>query len=44
MGLLWCLALLAVVVIGVLHVAALDLRVAKNYGDVIHPLSGARRN
>ena len=34
-GLLWCLALLAVVVIGVLHTANLDLRVVKNYGDQI---------
>ena len=34
-GLLWCLALLSVLVIGVLHTARLDLQVAKNYGDVI---------
>ena len=34
-GLLWCLALLSVVVIGVLHTASLDLRVVKNYGDQI---------
>ena len=34
-GLLWCLALLAVVVIGVLHSARLDLLVVKNYGDQI---------
>ena len=34
-GLLWCLALLSVVVIGVLHTARLDLMVVKNYGDVI---------
>jgi DNA uptake protein ComE-like DNA-binding protein len=32
-GLLWCLALLAVVVIGVLHTARMDLLVVKNYGD-----------
>jgi general secretion pathway protein K len=32
-GLLWCLALLSVVVIGVLHTARLDLLVVKNYGD-----------
>ncbi len=34
-GLLWCLALLSVVVIGVLHSARLDLMVVKNYGDRI---------
>jgi len=34
-GLLWCLALLSVVVIGVLHTARLDLMVVKNYGDRI---------
>lgn len=34
-GLLWCLALLAVVVIGALHTANLDLRVVKNHGDSI---------
>src|SRR5258705_3720190 len=34
-GLLWCLALLSVVVIGVLHTASMDLRVVKNYGDKI---------
>jgi DNA uptake protein ComE-like DNA-binding protein len=34
-GLLWCLALLAVVVIGVLHTARMDLIVGKNYGDRI---------
>jgi DNA uptake protein ComE-like DNA-binding protein len=34
-GLLWCLALLSVVVIGVLHTARLDLFVVKNYGDRI---------
>ena len=32
-GLLWCLALLSVVVIGVLHTASLSLTVVKNYGD-----------
>ena len=32
-GVLWCLALLSVVVIGVLHTARLDLLVMKNYGD-----------
>ncbi len=32
-GLLWCLALLSVVVIGVLHTARMDLLVVKNYGD-----------
>jgi competence ComEA-like helix-hairpin-helix protein len=32
-GLLWCLALLSVVVIGVLHTARMDLVVMKNYGD-----------
>jgi competence ComEA-like helix-hairpin-helix protein len=34
-GLLWCLALLAVVVIGILHTATLSLRVVKNQGDGI---------
>ncbi len=34
-GLLWCLALLSVLVIGVLHRASVDLRVVKNYGDAI---------
>ncbi|HMJ64631.1 MAG TPA: helix-hairpin-helix domain-containing protein [Candidatus Binatia bacterium] len=34
-GLLWCLALLSVVVIGVLHLARLDLMVVKNQGDAI---------
>lgn len=32
-GLLWCLALLSIVVIGVLHTARMDLQVGKNYGD-----------
>lgn len=32
-GLLWCLALLSVIVIGVLHTARMDLQVVKNYGD-----------
>jgi competence ComEA-like helix-hairpin-helix protein len=34
-GVLWCLALLSVVVIGVLHTARMDLLVVKNYGDRI---------
>lgn len=34
-GLLWVLALLSVVVIGVLHTARMDLIVVKNYGDKI---------
>src|ERR1035441_1103890 len=34
-GVLWCLALLSVVVIGVLHTARMDLIVVKNYGDRI---------
>ena len=34
-GLLWCVALLSVVVIGVLHLVRLDLMVVKNYGDRI---------
>ncbi len=34
-GLLWCLAILSVVVIGVLHTARMDLLVQKNYGDKI---------
>jgi competence ComEA-like helix-hairpin-helix protein len=32
-GVLWCLALLSVVVVGVLHTARTDLQVVKNYGD-----------
>jgi len=32
---LWCLALLSLVVIGVLHTARMDLLVVKNYGDRI---------
>ncbi|MCI0535924.1 MAG: helix-hairpin-helix domain-containing protein [Verrucomicrobiales bacterium] len=34
-GLLWCLALLAIVIIGILHTASLDLRIVKNQGDAI---------
>src|SRR5437588_571718 len=34
-GLLWCLALLAIVVMGILHTARLDLRIVKNQGDSI---------
>ena len=34
-GLLWCLVLLSVIVIGVLHTARLDLMVVKNQGDRI---------
>lgn len=34
-GLLWCLALLSVVVVGVLHTARMDLIAGKNYGDKI---------
>ena len=34
-GLLWCLMLLSVVVVGVLHTARMDLLVQKNYGDRI---------
>jgi competence ComEA-like helix-hairpin-helix protein len=34
-GLLWCVVLLAVVVIGSLHSTRMDLRVAKNHGDLI---------
>ena len=34
-GLLWCVALLSVIVIGVLHTARMDLQVVKNYGDRI---------
>lgn len=34
-GLLWCVAVLSVVVIGVLHGSTLDLRIAKNHGDRI---------
>jgi DNA uptake protein ComE-like DNA-binding protein len=34
-GVLWCLALLSIIVIGVLHTARMDLTVVKNYGDRI---------
>lgn len=34
-GLLWCLVLLSVIVIGVLHTARMDLMVQKNFGDRI---------
>jgi DNA uptake protein ComE-like DNA-binding protein len=34
-GLLWCVALLSVVVVGVLHTAQIDLQTGKNYGDKI---------
>jgi DNA uptake protein ComE-like DNA-binding protein len=34
-GLLWCMAILSVVVVGVLHTARMDLMVVKNYGDRI---------
>ena len=34
-GLLWCVALLSVVVVSVLHTARMDLMVVKNYGDRI---------
>jgi len=34
-GLLWCLALLSVVVVGLLHTSRMDLLVVKNYGDRI---------
>ena len=34
-ALLWCLALLSVLVVGVLHRASVDLRVVKNYGDLV---------
>lgn len=34
-GLLWCLTLLAVVVVGLLYRSRLDLRVSKNMGDTI---------
>ena len=34
-GVLWCLALLSVMVMSVLFTARLDLRMVKNYGDVI---------
>jgi DNA uptake protein ComE-like DNA-binding protein len=34
-GLLWCVALLSVVVVGVLHTAQMDLQTGKNYGDKI---------
>jgi competence ComEA-like helix-hairpin-helix protein len=32
-GVLWCMVLLSVLVIGVLHTARMDLQVVKNYGD-----------
>ena len=34
-GVLWCLALLSIVVIGVLHTARMDLLVVRNYADRI---------
>ncbi len=34
-GLLWCIALLAVIVIGVLHTVRIDLLLVKNHGDEI---------
>src|SRR5258708_34125457 len=34
-GVLWCVVLLSVIVIGVLHTARLDLMVVKNQGDRI---------
>jgi competence ComEA-like helix-hairpin-helix protein len=34
-GLLWCLALLSLVVVGVLHTSRIDLMAVKNYGDRI---------
>ena len=34
-GLLWCLTLLSVVVIGILHTTRFDLLIVKNYGDEI---------
>src|SRR5215472_7809463 len=34
-GLLWCLALLSIIVIGVLHTARMDVLVVKNHGDRI---------
>lgn len=34
-GLLWCLAILSLIVVGVLHTARMDLIVVKNYGDRI---------
>jgi competence ComEA-like helix-hairpin-helix protein len=32
---LWCVALLSVIVVGALHSASLDLRVVKNHGDLV---------
>ena len=34
-GLLWCLAILSLVVVGVLHTARMDLLTGKNFGDKI---------
>ena len=34
-GVLWCLVLLSLIVVGVLHTARMDLLVVKNYGDRI---------
>jgi len=34
-GLLWCVVLLSLVVVGLLHTARMDLQVQKNYGDRI---------
>ena len=34
-GLLWCVALLSLVVVSLLHTARMDLTITKNYGDKI---------
>ncbi len=34
-GVLWCMALLSVIVISVLHLSRMDLMVVKNYGDQV---------
>jgi competence ComEA-like helix-hairpin-helix protein len=34
-GLLWCLALLSLIVVGILHTSRIDLLAVKNYGDKI---------
>jgi competence ComEA-like helix-hairpin-helix protein len=46
-GVLWCMVLLSILVIGVLHTARMDLMVVKNYGDRVQAhylaLAGAER-
>src|SRR5580698_3498877 len=47
-GVLWCMVLLSVLVIGVLHTSRMDLLVVKNYGDRVQAhylaLAGVERS